>query len=292
VTDGIILLAKPAGKTSFQALGLVKRALKTGKIGHTGTLDRFAEGLLLALAGRMTRLNPYASGLDKEYVARIVFGKGTDTLDIEGKTVVEGPVPDRESVTSILSEFLGEIQQVPPQYSAVHVGGRRAYEAARRGEEVLLTPKPVTIHKIELLEFHSPEATLRVACSKGTYIRSLARDLAVRLGTCAHVSRLVRIRIGGFRLDEAVAPEQFDPDRHILPPSTFFDRCPGLGRATVKDDWAPRVARGVPLERSSFTTPPPSDGTFGAFGGNDSLLAIVEARAGAMRYAAVLSGTS
>jgi tRNA pseudouridine55 synthase len=241
----------------------------------------------VALSGAMTRLSVYASAMDKEYVARITFGRGTDTLDIEGKPVSEGPVPDGGDLVRVLPQFLGSFMQVPPQFSAVHVGGKRAYEAARRGEEVVLPPKQVTVTRIDLLEYSPPEATLRVACSKGTYIRSLARDVAERLGTCAHVSKLVRIRIGGFRLEDAVGPDDFDPGKHVLPPSVFFEKCPGLGRALVKDEWAERVSRGVPLTRSSFAAPPPSEGTFGAFSVSGSLLAVVDAEAGAMKYAAV-----
>lgn len=288
VTDGIILLSKPAGKTSFQSLGALKKALNTGKIGHMGTLDRFAEGLLVALSGSMTRLSVYASAMDKEYIARIFFGKGTDTLDIEGAVVSEGPVPREEDIAGVLPQFLGTFMQVPPQYSAVHVGGKRAYQAARSGEEVELAPRQVTVTRIDLLEISPPEATIRVACSKGTYIRSLARDIAKSLGTCAHVTKLVRIRIGGFRLEDAVAPDAFDPGRHILPASVFFEKCPGLGRAEVRDDWAEKVTRGVPLKRSSFAVSPPQEGTFGAFSAGGSLLAIVEAHEGIMRYAAVL----
>ncbi len=290
MTDGIILLSKPAGKTSFQSLGALKKALNTGKIGHTGTLDRFAEGLLVALSGSLTRLSVYASAMDKEYIARICFGKGTDTLDIEGEVVSEGHVPGQEDIAAVLPQFMGTFMQVPPQYSAVHVGGKRAYQAARSGEEVELSPRQVTVTRIDLLEHSPPEATIRVACSKGTYIRSLARDIAQRLGTCAHVTKLVRIRIGGFRIEDAVAPDDFDPLRHILPASVFFDKCPGLGRAVVRDDWAEKVARGVPLKRSSFAAPPPHEGTFGVFSAGGLLIAIVEAHEGIMRYAAVLPG--
>jgi tRNA pseudouridine55 synthase len=290
VIDGILLLSKPAGVTSFQALGAVKRILGTRRIGHAGTLDRFAEGLLLALSGNLTRLCPLVSSLDKEYIARFFFGKGTDTLDPEGAIVSEGTVPAEEAVRAVLPEFIGPIMQVPPEYSAVHVDGRRAYQAARNGERVNLHARQVTVHRLELLEYSPPEATLRIACSKGTYVRSLARDIAARLLTSAFVSRLSRTRIGDFRLDEAVSPGEFVSEKHLIPPLLFFERCPGLKRLTVRDEWIGRVAQGFPPTNAFFPIPPTQDGTYGAFSGTGKLLALFELREGVLRYAAVLSG--
>ncbi|MFI5368353.1 MAG: tRNA pseudouridine(55) synthase TruB, partial [Spirochaetia bacterium] len=209
MTEGIILLSKPAGQTSFQSLGEVKRRLGTGRVGHAGTLDKFAEGLLVVLAGRLTRLCAFATSLDKEYVAVVHFGRTTDTLDPEGRETGTGTVPSRERVESALARFKGTILQTPPAYSAVHVEGKRAYKSARAGEQVVIPPRRVTIDTLDLIDFTSPEATLRVTCSKGTYIRSLARDIAESLGTCAFVARLCRVRIGGFLLEDAKPPDQF-----------------------------------------------------------------------------------
>jgi tRNA pseudouridine55 synthase len=203
LTEGIILLNKPPGQTSFQSLGAVKRRLGTGRVGHTGTLDRFAEGLLVVLSGRMTRLCAYATSLDKEYVAVITFGRATTTLDPEGETTAVGSIPEICSIESVLPEFLGSLSQVPPAFSALHIGGRRAYDAARKGEIVVLPPRPVRIDRIELLGYEPPDATIRVSCSKGTYIRSLARDIAEKLGTHGFVSKLRRVRVGGFRVEDA-----------------------------------------------------------------------------------------
>ena len=181
MTEGIILLDKPAGQTSFQSLGFLKRRLDTRRIGHAGTLDKFAEGLLIVFAGRMTRLCPLATSLDKEYVAVFTFGRGTDTLDPEGEVTAEGPVPTRQELEAVLPEFLGTLSQVPPVYSAVHVNGRRASEAARKGDTVVLQPRTVRIDQLVVLDYRPPDAQLRVSCTKGTYIRSLARDIAERL---------------------------------------------------------------------------------------------------------------
>jgi tRNA pseudouridine55 synthase len=286
LTEGIILLAKPAGQTSFQSLGELKRQLGTGRVGHAGTLDKFAEGLLVALAGRMTRLSAFATSLDKEYVAVVFFGRATDTLDPEGKVTETGPVPSRAEIEDALSHFRGTILQTPPAYSAVHVGGRRAYKAARAGEQLVIPPREVTIEKLDLIDFTFPEATLRVACSKGTYIRSLARDIAESLGTCAFVSGLRRVRIGGFLLEQAKPPELFDPRTDILPPERFFEAAPDLGRLVVKESWAARVGNGFPLDDECFEIVPDGDGLFGAFSHSGRLLAVTERRAGGWRYAA------
>jgi tRNA pseudouridine55 synthase len=286
LTEGIILLDKPAGQTSFQSLGELKRRLGTGRVGHTGTLDRFAEGLLVALCGRMTRLCAFAASLDKEYVAVFTFGRGTDTLDPEGAVTGKGTVPLRGDVEEILASFRGTITQVPPAYSAVHVDGRRAYQAAREGAPVSIAARTVTIERLELLDFAAPEAVLRILCSKGTYIRSLARDMAEKLGTCAYVSKLRRTRVGGFRIENAKSPDAFDPATDILNPSVFFDAAPGLGRLRLKPEWIGPVSTGIPLTGHEFESVLDNDGIYGVFSPDGGLVAVVERQGGAWRYAA------
>jgi tRNA pseudouridine55 synthase len=183
--SGIILLDKEPGCTSFQALSGLKRKLGTRHIGHAGTLDKFAEGLLVVLVGPCTRLAPLLQGLDKEYVARIRFGIETDTLDPEGEPVAEAPVPELETIQSAFPKLTGEILQVPPAYSAVHVKGARASKLARKGLTPELTARTVRINRIDLLGYDPPDLMIRVSCSKGTYIRSLARDLALLCGSRA-----------------------------------------------------------------------------------------------------------
>jgi tRNA pseudouridine55 synthase len=284
--DGILLLDKPAGQTSFQSLAAVKRRLGTRRVGHAGTLDKFAEGLLVVLAGRMTRLCPFATSLDKEYVAVATFGKGTDTLDPEGSVTAEGPVPGLAQLEASLASFRGELQQRPPAYSAIHVGGRRSYEAARSGEELVLAPRTVIIHSLQLVDYAPPNATLRICCSKGTYIRSLARDIAALLGTCAYLSALRRTRIGGFHLEDAKAPDAFDPGTDLLSPGSFFDAAPGLQRLEVKENWSERVGNGFPLDETFFERIPTENGTFGAFSSEGRLLAVVVRGDFGWRYAA------
>jgi tRNA pseudouridine55 synthase len=284
---GIILLNKPTGQTSFQSLGELKRRLGTGRVGHTGTLDKFAEGLLVVLCGTMTRLCAFATEMDKEYVAVVTFGRGTDTLDPEGAVTAEGTVPTAEEIRAVLPSFRGEISQVPPAYSAVHVDGRRAYQAAREGSEVRIAARTVRIDQCEMLDLSGADATLRIACSKGTYIRSLARDIAERLGTCAHVSQLRRTRVGGFRVEDAVAPDAFDPSRHVLSPSAFFGASSGLNRLPLKGEWVKAVGNGMPFSPAFSDAEEVGEGIFGAFSPQGDLVAVLEKSGSAWHYRAV-----
>jgi tRNA pseudouridine55 synthase len=199
-TDGLILLNKPPGLTSFDALRDIKRILGTGKVGHTGTLDKFAEGLLLVLTGRALKLSQWFTHCDKQYEGTICFGVETDTLDPEGSPIANAPLPSRENVEQAISKFLGKIEQAPPAYSAIHIDGERASALARRGEAPEMRKRPVTIFKLDLLSWEPPYAKIFVHCSSGTYIRSLARDIALAAGSRAHLTALIRTQVGGFRL--------------------------------------------------------------------------------------------
>ena len=205
--NGLLLLNKKSGVTSFDSLKGVKKAFATGKAGHTGTLDKFASGLLLVLVGRGVKLAPWFSGCAKEYIGTVRFGAETDTLDPEGVIIAQGPIPSREEVEAVLGGFRGEILQVPPAYSAVHIKGRRAYELVREGKEPEMKKRPVTIHDLEILSWTPPDAVIKVLCSAGTYIRSLARDIALAAGSRASLAALTRIRIGDFRLEDSVEGE-------------------------------------------------------------------------------------
>jgi tRNA pseudouridine55 synthase len=200
-----LLLHKKSGQTSFEALAEVKRALGTSRVGHTGTLDKFAEGLLPVLVGRAAKLSPWFFHCDKEYRGRIRFGLETDTLDPGGQTVAEGPLPSREALEAVLPQFRGEILQAPPAYSAIHLGGRRASELARSGEAPEMKPRPVQIYRLELTAWDPPCADITVHCSSGTYIRSLARDLALAAASRAHLAALTRTRFAGFDLSRALS---------------------------------------------------------------------------------------
>lgn len=208
--DGILPLDKPEGPTSHDVVADVRRILDVRRVGHTGTLDPFASGLLLMCVGRATRLAEYLHALPKDYVAEARLGQVTSTLDPEGEVVREDPGwadLDEDGVRGALQHLLGPQKQRPPSYSAKKVGGERAYQRVRRGETVELPPVPVEVHELELMEMDLPLIRFRVRCSTGTYVRALARDLGEHLGVGAHLTALRRTAIGDFQVDEAPEPE-------------------------------------------------------------------------------------
>jgi tRNA pseudouridine55 synthase len=207
--DGILVVAKPVGPTSHDVVGLVRRLAATRRVGHGGTLDPFASGVLPLFLGRGTRLVEFHLGDRKRYRATVCFGASSTTDDLEGAlTPADGPPPTRSAVDAALAAFRGEIDQRPPAYSAIKVAGRRAYAMARAGQAVELAPRRVTIHAVDVVSWdestpESPVAVLDVECSAGTYVRSLARDLGNAVGSAAYLGALVRTTSGAFRLDDA-----------------------------------------------------------------------------------------
>jgi tRNA pseudouridine55 synthase len=199
----ILLVNKPSGITSFSSLNIIKRTVDP-KVGHAGTLDKFAQGLMIVLTGSMTKLNVLFSTMDKRYRATICFGTETDTLDPEGETVATAAVPNYETIKEVMKTFVGDIEQQPPQYSALHIDGKRASALAREGKVVEMASRPVTIYSFEPVSFDGRNLVADVHVSKGTYIRSLARDLALACNSRAHLIDLVRTQIGPFLLEEAV----------------------------------------------------------------------------------------
>jgi len=188
----------------------VRRLAGQKRIGHAGTLDPMAEGVLPVLLGRATRLADFIQLGRKTYLATVRLGAATNSDDAEGSVVAESPIPclSAEAIEVVLATFRGDILQVPPQYSALKVAGRRAYAVARAGGEVDLAPRPVTIDDLRLLSWSQTELRLEVTCTKGTYIRALARDVAVALGTLGHLTALVRTEVGPFALDDALTPDE------------------------------------------------------------------------------------
>ena len=209
--DGIVLLAKQPGLTSFSSLHNVKKALNTTKVGHTGTLDSFAQGLLVVCTGRFTRLAGKITEFDKTYEAVIKFGEETDTLEYTGNIIKTGPLPTKEKIIEVLPEFTGEINQLPPAFSAIHVDGKRASDLARKGKSVDIPPRKVTVYKAEVKEFRENSEGGVEACliefkvSKGTYIRSLARDIGTACGSAAHLIGLYRTQVGNFNILDSAA---------------------------------------------------------------------------------------
>ena len=201
--SGLLLYNKSAGLTSFQSLDAVKKTFSTKKAGHTGTLDKFATGLLLVLIGRGVKLAPLFGSCKKEYTGSIFFGAETSTLDPEGEVIARSGVPGREKLEEVLNGFRGTIMQAPPAYSAIHINGRRAHELVREGKEPEMKTRPVTIHSLELVSWAPPLADIRALVSPGTYIRALARDIALAAGSRAHLAALNRTAVGSFSLNEA-----------------------------------------------------------------------------------------
>lgn len=206
---GILNIDKPPGKTSRDVVNVVQRLARPAKVGHAGTLDPLATGVLVVCVGPATRLIKYVQQLPKRYVATFQLGCRSDSDDTEGEvTPVDAPVPTRAEVDAALPDFIGTIQQRPPAFSAIKVKGERAYKLARGGAEVRLDERPVTIYGVEVVVYDYPELVLDIRCGSGTYIRSLGRDLAEQLGTAAVMSALARTEIGSFVVDDAVSIEQ------------------------------------------------------------------------------------
>ncbi len=214
---GIVLFAKRPGSTSFSSLFTIKHALNTSKVGHTGTLDSFASGLLVVCAGPLTRLASRITEFDKVYDAVIEFGTETDTLEWTGRTVKTAPLPDKDSVFSSIAKYTGTIMQVPPLFSALHLNGERASDIARSGRQAEIPARPVTVFHAAAEEFklsagEKVEAVrVQFTVSKGTYIRSLARDIGEDCGSAAHLAGLRRLSVGSFKLENAAGAELLEP---------------------------------------------------------------------------------
>lgn len=203
--SGVLVVDKPVGLTSHDVVQIIRRGTNIRRAGHTGTLDPRASGVLVILLGPAVRLSEYVSASDKRYQAVVHLGTSTDTYDADGKVMTTSPVNVTEAqFEAALKNYIGEIEQVPPPYSAVKVKGRKAYEMAREGEEVDLSPRKIQVYNLELLEWAPPEAVIDVYCSSGTYVRSLAHDLGGTLGCGAHLVGLRRTKSGRFSLREAV----------------------------------------------------------------------------------------
>lgn len=218
--DGVLLVDKISGITSHDAVERVRRRSKIKKVGHTGTLDPLATGLLVLCLGKATRLQAYLMGMEKVYEGVIQFGWATDSYDAEGEVVGEAKEVSVEHVdfAPLVARFTGEIDQMPPQFSAKKIGGVRAYELARKGEIAALTPKRVTVYEFTILAVEGSRVRFRVRSSAGTYIRSLAHDLGAAAGVPAHLKELRRTSIGRFKVEDAVAFDRLDDTEFLVPP--------------------------------------------------------------------------
>jgi tRNA pseudouridine55 synthase len=292
--SGLILLNKKPGVTSFEALGDIKRALSTGKVGHTGTLDKFASGLLLVLTGRALKLSTWFSHCDKQYSGRICFGIETDTLDPEGEKIAEAPLPSRERVESALTKFTGRIMQSPPAYSAIHINGKRASSLVRSGKTVEMKKRPVSIYRLELRSWQPPFAEIFVHCSSGTYIRSLARDIALAAGSRAHLCALTRTQVADFKLEDAQCTAADYEEISLKPIDKTVIGSLGLPWFEISPSEAEKIAHGKPLEpildgKPLSSTPSEPDFSAAVFS-EESLIAIIVKTAGKWKYNYVFSG--
>lgn len=209
---GYLVIDKPAGWTSFDVVARARRLLGEKRIGHAGTLDPAATGVLPLAVGLATKTLEFLNDASKTYLAEVTFGVETDSLDIDGRVtrITDASGLSAARVDEVLSRFRGPGEQIPPMHSAIKVGGQKLYELARRGEEIPRQPRPVTFHLLDLLAWEPPTATILVDCSKGTYIRSLARDLGEAAGTGAYLSNLVRLRSGPFDLCQAITMAELE----------------------------------------------------------------------------------
>jgi tRNA pseudouridine55 synthase len=242
-TDGLVLVDKPVGPTSHDVVQIVRRALRERRIGHAGTLDPFATGLLVLLTGRATRLLPYVDGEPKIYDARIPFGAETDTDDLTGTVVRTAEPPTREAIDAAIATLTGEIDQTPPAYSAKQVGGERAYDAARRGEPLDLKHVRVTVHSWVVRSYAGAELDVTITCSGGTYIRALARDLGRLTGSAAHLSALRRTASGSLSVEDAVSLD--DLKAGLAQPLSPLEALGAMPAQTLDDDEIGRVVRGM-----------------------------------------------
>ncbi len=234
--NGIINIYKEKGFTSHDVVAKMRGICKQKKIGHTGTLDPDAEGVLPVCLGSGTKLCDMLTDKDKEYVAELLLGVKTDTQDITGKVLCEKePVCEESLIRECVMSFAGEYMQVPPMYSALKVNGKKLYELARSGKEVERQARPVTIHEIEIMEINVPIVKMRVACSKGTYIRTLCEDIGEKLGCGGTMKSLLRTKVGNFTLDKALTLQQLEEVRDageiekiLFPVDKAFEDCQAL----------------------------------------------------------------
>lgn len=244
--DGIFNVLKPPGMTSHDVIGFLRRALQTKKIGHGGTLDPDAAGVLPVFAGTATRLLEFAVEGRKQYIAEFTLGQQTDTGDDSGSVIKELPVPQLTlaGLEALLARFTGPQLQLPPMYSALKVNGQKLYELARRGVDVERQPRPIEIYKLELLHFTPASFTVAVECSKGTYIRVLGEDLAAALGTCGTMSFLLRTQVGAYTLNQSHTLQEIaaDPEGCVAAPVTAVAHLPRLPLSARQ---AARITNGV-----------------------------------------------
>lgn len=295
--DGVLVVDKPAGKTSFDVVALVRRLLKTRRAGHTGTLDPFATGVLPVCLGLSTRIVPFLTEGDKAYEATLKLGEATDTQDGTGEVISRAPVPalTPEDLEAALSQLRGPLLQAPPMYSAVRVGGRRLYELAREGQVVEREARPVTVYELALRRFEPPYLSVFVRCSKGTYVRTLAHDLGERLGCGAHLTALRRTASAGFGIHQAVSLEELGRGGVEAARARLLFEAEALSFLPALEVDAERARKVRSGQRLGAREVPglealPEGARLRVMGPQGEVLAVAERRAEGVRYLRVLAG--
>lgn len=275
---GFLIINKPEGLSSFKVTDIVRRNLSVNKIGHTGTLDPFASGVLVLALNRATKLIQFLDESRKKYRAKVLIGLETDTLDPTGRVIREDSErqPDSEEVKRVVRGFSGKQDQVPPQFSAKKVGGKAAYKYARSGKQVELASVPIEIFEIEIIDYQFPGLELEITCSRGTYIRSLARDIGKQLGTFAILKSLVRLESGSFTLDRALTPDEirqqdFRLEEKVIFPSEALSHIQSL---QLKEDYGIKIINGLIPDSDWFINPPRQPGKYKTI--TADLIAILE----------------
>lgn len=276
--NGIVIVDKPQGWTSQDVTARLRRVFSTRRIGHGGTLDPMATGVLPVFVGRATRAVEFFEHAEKTYEATLRLGMKTDTQDITGTVLEERPVTVTEQdILNVLPAFRGEILQIPPMYSALKVNGQKLYDLARKGKEVERQPRPITIHELELLHFDGQDARIRVRCSKGTYIRTLCEDMGEKLGCLGCMAALRRTRAGEYTIEKAVPLQTLldaeNPEQYLLSMDSPFQGYPAV---TLSENQEKRCRNG-----NSFTLRVP-DGTYRAYGKNGEFLMLARVENGVM----------
>jgi tRNA pseudouridine55 synthase len=288
--SGVLVVDKPAGITSHTAVAEVARRLRANRAGHAGTLDPMATGVLLVCLGEATKIAGFLLADDKAYEGELELGRETDTLDAEGQVVRERPTEaaaiDAGALAGAMARLVGDIEQVPPMYSAVRQGGRRLHQLARAGHVVARAARPVSIRRFELVGFAPPRATFAVDCSKGTYIRSLVADLGEALGCGAHLTALRRTQSGRFGLDRAVSLDEVSPDRVaapgcLVPPAEALAHLP---RVSLSAPSATAAEHGKPLSWKDLSAEEPPTGPICLLAPDGRLVAMVELEGSRVRY--------
>ncbi len=297
--SGIILYDKKPGITSFSALGKIKKTLGTKKVGHTGTLDLFAQGLLVVCVGSLTRLAGLITAFDKEYEAQIIFGEQTDTLDPTGQVVKTAPLPTLGALKESLKKFTGKIMQRPPEFSAIKIGGKRASDLTRAGKEAVIPERPIEVYEAQLLDAELEaadsndlglandsalvkSARVRFLVSKGTYIRCLARDIGADLKSAGRLQTLKRTRVGNFSLSDAASEETLTA-ASLKPMTPDVAALCGMKSAALKAGAENDFYNGRPLRANLFAAPL-EEGTSAVFAQGGVFVGAVTMAGGRAKY--------